>query len=150
ALGVSYEKLGTAAGRRGDSESARRHYARALEYIRPLAKEDPDNLSLQANLALLLARAGTHAEASASALQMLRLSPKYANNLYNVGCCYSLCAAGVGRGQEPSKLSPQDATVRKQYAEMALKALDEAIKQGFSNLNLMRTDADLEAIRSEP
>src|SRR5262249_61055007 len=69
ALGVSHEKLGTAAARRGEVESARQHYAKALESMRPLAKDDPDNLSLLGNLALLLARSGSHGEAAKAALE---------------------------------------------------------------------------------
>ena len=99
---------------------------------------------------LLLARSGAHAEAAALALDMLRLAPQYANNLYNAGCCYALCAAAVGAGKPDAQLTAQEKDLRKRYAEAAMKPLDDAVTQGFCNLTLLGTDPDLDAVRGEP
>jgi hypothetical protein len=40
--------------------------------------------------------------------------------------------------------------LRKRYTEAALKLLAEAVKQGFCNLTLLRTDPDLDGLRGEP
>jgi hypothetical protein len=118
--------------------------------VRPLAREDPDNLSVQASLALLLARSGAHAEAAPLAVSLLRMAPRYANNLYNVGCCFSLCTAAVEGGKPAQALTAQQAAQRDRYAKSALAALEEAVKQGFCNRTLLRTDPDLDAVRDRP
>src|SRR5262249_14994214 len=90
-LAISHEKIGTALLRQGQSPAARQSYDKALEILRPLAAEEPDNLGLAANLTLVLARSGIHAEAAERAADLRRLAPQYTNNLYNVACCYALC-----------------------------------------------------------
>ena len=144
AVAISHEKLGTACRLRGEKEPARQHFKTGLELLGPLAKDDGENLSVQAAYVLLLARSGQHAEASTKAIDVLKLAPEYANNLYNVSCCYALCAAALTPGQ------PNEQARRQDYTKAAIKLLTAALDKGFSNVTLLRTDPDLDPVRGEP
>jgi len=141
-LAISHEKLGAACRLRGDSPAATKHFAEGLELLRPLASDDVDNLSVQAAFVLLLARSGRHEEAAKRAVDLLKQAEDYPNNLYNVGCCFALCAAAVSS-------QPDQQSLRKRYATAALKSLSAALDRGFSNITLLRTDPDLDAVRDE-
>jgi len=141
---ISHEKLGAACRLCGEAKAATQHFDRALEQLRPLARDDVDNLSVQAAFVLVLARSGQHDEASKRAVGLAKLAPTYANNLYNVGCCYALCAAAAGPGQ------PNQKDLRKIYTAAAVTSLSAALDLGFSNITLLRADPDLDAVREDP
>jgi tetratricopeptide (TPR) repeat protein len=149
-LAVSYEKLGSAHAQGGGIEAARDFFSQARDLYRPLVNEDPENLALQASLAILLARSGAHEEAIKQASVTNKLAPTYANNVYNVGCCLALCVPAVAPGKADDLLTPAERDQRKRYADSAVKMLDRAVTLGFNNLNLMRTDPDLDPVRGHP
>src|SRR5690606_41073386 len=119
-----------------------------VKRLRPLAEKDRDNLPLQSDFALLLARAGEHAEAAERAGQLRRLAPRNPGYLYNAACAYSLCAAAVGPGGAVE--TPTAAALRERYAGLAVAALRDAAANGFADRELLRTDADLDPVRGHP
>ncbi len=142
---ISFGKLGGAVARQNRANEAARFYARALDEMRLLIKDDRENLRLVGELALLLAHSGAHAEASQRAEDLHRLAPQNDNNLYNVACCYSLCAAAAERVRPEA-----DTALRRRYLDAALKALGEAIFHGFRDRALLDDDPDLKTVRDEP
>jgi serine/threonine-protein kinase len=146
-LAVSHEKIGAAYQADNDRKAALEHLNKALGLLNPLVKEDVENLALQTTLTTVLARGGVHKEAAARAEALRRLAPEHANNLYNVGCCHALCAAATATAKGTEE---ELQALRRRYTDDALKALGQAIDQGFSNAALLQTDPDLDAVRADP
>jgi serine/threonine-protein kinase len=147
-LAYALSRLGLCAQRQRDPAAAD-HFAQALTLWEQLAaEEDPEMLHIQGELALTLARAGRHVEAAAKARQLMQLSPEYPRNLYNVACCYSLCAEAVAPSSPSDDPSAQ--TLHQQYVEQAMKVLHEAKKRGLENLSFLKVDPDLAAVREHP
>jgi hypothetical protein len=147
-LAYALSRLGLCAQRQNDAAAAG-YFAQSLALWRQLAaEEDPEMLQIQGELALTLARAGQHEEASAQARQLQQLSPEYPRNLYNVACCYSLCAEAVAR-KNPADAA-QAALQREEYLGLALATLQKAKALGLENLNFLLVDPDLAALREHP
>ena len=149
-LAYAWSRLGTASQRLGDHAAASDQFQTSLALWEVLAREeDPEMLQVHGELALGLARAGRHGEAVAKADQLEKLSPEYPRNLYNVACCYALCAGAVA---QQSAGAPDEAAtpLRDQYVERAVQSLRKAISLGLEHLNFLKIDPDLDALRSEP
>jgi hypothetical protein len=109
------------------------------------AEEDSGALLVQGELALVLARAGRHQEAARKAEELQAISPEYARNLYNVACCFALCAESVDR--EEATAQPEQLQLRQHYAQRAMQALQEAARFGLTTAEYLELDPDLKAIR---
>ena len=137
-LGISHEKLGTAQMRAGRAQLARDHYAKALDLIRPLAKDDPDNLaswrtSCSCWPGPVPTRRPPRWPSTCSA------SPRSTPTTSTTPAAATPYTAGSGRGRQTRRPSwtAQEKDLRKHYTEAAMKALDDAVTQGFCNLTLL-------------
>jgi tetratricopeptide (TPR) repeat protein/tRNA A-37 threonylcarbamoyl transferase component Bud32 len=83
-----------------------------------------------------------HLDAAATAEKLRALAPEDGTNLYDVACCYALCAAGVGQ-------SPEESAVRARYVARALQDLAAGVQRGYTKVPDIEQDADLAALRSE-
>ncbi len=141
------------AARRDELERAAaecRSILKTIDDINVALKEPPDTaLRWLLGRAGALARRGRPAEAAATAEKMRQLKPKDAINLYNVACCYGLCAAAVGTGQPADALTPEEKALRAEYVARALKDLRAAAEHGFRNVEKIESDPDLAPLRSE-
>ncbi|HXG10618.1 MAG TPA: tetratricopeptide repeat protein, partial [Gemmataceae bacterium] len=90
-----------------------------------------------------LAGRGSHAEAAATAEALRARAPDNATNLYNVACCYALCARGVAAGKAPADLAADESAARTEYIRRAMEALTQAVRRGYRNGLHLRTDPDL-------
>jgi tetratricopeptide (TPR) repeat protein len=99
--------------------------------------------------ATVLADRGEHAAAALTADKLRELAPKNFNNLYEVACCCALCVPAVARGKKPDQLTAEESAARAKYTDLAIKALTEAVRQGYKNVSHIEIDPDLAAIRSE-
>jgi tetratricopeptide (TPR) repeat protein len=147
-LAVSYISAGNVRQEAGEWDAAREMFAKAVELLRPLAKDDPENIDVQANFVLALARAGQHEEAAGKAEVLRSLAPENFRNLYNVACTYSLCAVALRGGKEESAVSPTDRELASSYVKQALDTLQAALAAGFKDFELLRSDPDLAPLRS--
>jgi hypothetical protein len=85
-----------------------------------------------------LAHCGQEADAVVYAQALRKRAPDNAEFLVQVACCYARSAGGA------------DGLLRQQYATQALAALRDAVRHGYRDLVVLRTEPDLEAIRGEP
>jgi serine/threonine protein kinase/tetratricopeptide (TPR) repeat protein len=67
-------------------------------------------------------------------------------NLYNIACFFS---QGSAQADKDTKLSPADRSrLKTHYANRALEFLRQAIAKGYENLAVLKTDKDLDSLRS--
>jgi eukaryotic-like serine/threonine-protein kinase len=134
----------------GDRAAARDAFQRAIELLRPLAKEDPRSLEKQTNLAVVLARHGDHAEAAERAEALRSLAPENALNLFNIGCCYAVCSTVAAGSKASGELTGADQDLVQSYAGRAVDSLRAAVERGFNDFDLLKRDPDLASLRDDP
>ena len=131
----------------------------ALCQLAPRAIEDLDvALSQTAELVpqllyariAVLARHGRHADVAATAEKLAELKPKGAPSLYDAACGYSLCVAAVAAGKKPEQLSTDEAALREKYAARAIELMRQAVQGGWTNVEHMKKDTDLDPLRERP
>jgi hypothetical protein len=82
-----------------------------------------------------------------------KIREKHSTNnyiLYRLTSIYSLSIPEVAQARQPLPLTDADLAAQAAYCDKALTSLEEALRQGSRDLSNMRTDADLNAIRSDP
>lgn len=97
----------------------------------------PARPGLRMSRALSLARAGDHAKAFAEATALAQSRDADGATLYQLAC---ICACS-------SAAAKDDATLRGQYANRAAELLREAIAKGYKDIEHLRKDDDLKALR---
>jgi serine/threonine-protein kinase len=122
----------------GDKDDANAEFHQCLEIRRELAKETQSKI-LKADLMIALARCGLHAEAVKIAQALLAVSPD--ESLYMQCACGYALAADAAKG---------DAELVKQYTAAAVDCLRKAKERGWTDVANLKTDTDLEPIRSDP
>jgi serine/threonine-protein kinase len=130
--------VGTAALRQGDGPLAAEKFAACLKIREALAGKSPD-VALQKELMLSLARCGEHRRAADIARRLVEASAD-AGTLYDVACCYAICAGPA----------TADSTARQDYVGRALDTLEQAVARGFRDVGNMETDPDLDALHGQP
>ncbi len=99
--------------------------------------------------AAVLARRGRFTEAKAT-IEMLRtIAPKDKAVRYDIACAYAACVAAVTQGKPAGRLTPEQESRRRHYADLAVTALKEAVDLGFTNRSHIVTDRDLIPIFQE-
>jgi serine/threonine-protein kinase len=131
--------VGTAALRQGDGPLAAERFAACLKIREALAGKNQD-VALQKELMLSLARCGKHRRAADIARRLREQSGADAGQLYDVACCYAI-SAGPATADEKA---------RAEYAGLALDVLEQAVARGFGDVGNMETDPDLDAVRDQP
>ncbi|MBI3463761.1 MAG: tetratricopeptide repeat protein [Planctomycetes bacterium] len=123
---------------------------RAIDDIQ-FALEQPREIAVEALVirAVVLARRGLHDEVMVTSEKLLHIGSADANHLYNVACCFSLCAAAVVGDKPPEHLSSDDQAIRSRYAAQAIESLTRAVELGFKDVAHMEADPDFAAIRHE-
>jgi hypothetical protein len=99
-------------------------------------------------LAEALRKLGRPAEAAAVALERQALWPDDPVELYDAACELALCVPLVEAGRAaPSAAGRAE---RRRYADQAMAALVQAVRSGFKDLALLKTDPDLDPLRPRP
>jgi len=140
ATGASSYRIGVLARRRGDEATATRFFAESLALREAIVALDPNNAARRMELMLALARCGEHVRAIEIA-EAVRAGSKDPELLCEVARCYALCAAA---------LRDTDRSLADTYAEAGIKALSEAIDDGYGDRVAFNTDPDLDPIRDLP
>jgi eukaryotic-like serine/threonine-protein kinase len=137
-LAWAHERLGAVNTARGKPAEAKKHYEEALRIRKALWQIEPSNLVREAAYLLTLARSGQRDEAATGAAKLKARAEKKTVLHLDVARCYATCAAG-------------DTPKKREYAEQALSALKLAIAApDFKDAFALKTDFDLEALRSDP
>ncbi len=153
-LSVSLLLLGSALKDSGKAAEAETHYRKALTVTRKLVDDNPTVPEFRIRLVHLLERNGkaqqregkiSQAEASfrAAAAAMEGLRPFTAATLYDLACDQAMLAADAAKSG-----SGLAAAEGRADADRAMDTLRRAVAAGYRNLANMRTDADLDALRS--
>jgi hypothetical protein len=72
------------------------------------------------------------------------------NILYRLTCIYSLSIPAVAEARRPGSISSADKALQSQYLDTALECLDGSLFYGNREYFNVRTDADLNRIRTDP
>jgi tetratricopeptide (TPR) repeat protein len=136
---AAHERLAALALRRGKPAEAERSWRAALEIRAELTPLEPRNLPRQAELALALAHCGRRDEAARNADDLIRTGADRPALLLPLARCFAACAAGES---DPDRR-------RRDVARM-LDALTAAIRQGYRDAVVLKTDPDFAPFRAEP
>ncbi len=154
-LGGVFHNIATA-------HQAAERYAEAIEAYESAAlhqeaawSADPDDINYKILLNLHLGQLGRcqremrQPQAAVEiAMRRKKLWPDNATEIYNVACELALCVPLIGK--ENAELSADETQQRKRIADQAIEVLLEAVTAGFSELDHLKKDPDLDSIRSYP
>jgi tetratricopeptide (TPR) repeat protein len=99
-----------------------------IEFFERILSRDPNYVEVLMNLGDLFTRKGCHRRALQVDLRLARLRPKNAEVFYNLACSYALL----------------------NHKSEAIEALRRAVRLGFTAIDHLLSDPDLEAIRVHP
>ncbi len=132
---------------------AREFQEQALRYTRRALELNPQNRRFRAMLARgfgliaeLQLRAGDESAAEES-LRTLESSAELPMDIYNFACYLSRCLGAVPESPWPAA---KRAAVARAFGDRAIAALRRAVDRGYRNIDLIRTDPDLDPLRSRP
>jgi hypothetical protein len=93
-----------------------------------------------------LAGRGDHVQAAKEALAVARKENLNSMNLYNLACTLLRASTAADRD---TNLSPADRTrLKAQYADQAMDFLRQAAAKGWRNLDVIKKDTDIDALRA--
>jgi tetratricopeptide (TPR) repeat protein len=67
------------------------------------------------------------------------------DNLYNLACCRAVCSTSFG--SENGKRTAEERAEQKRELDLAMEALSKAVAAGYRDLDHLRKDTDLDALR---
>jgi serine/threonine-protein kinase len=153
-LAGNHEGIGWALDRNGKPAEALAAFERAIAILQKLVEANPSETQWQSGLAINLSmvggirlKAGRTAEAVASIRRAvaiwMRLSSRNPYDLYNLSCSHAKLA---GLAAEPnSGMTPAEGRAE---ADRAVDWLRQAVAAGYRKLAVLRTDHDLDPLRS--
>jgi tetratricopeptide (TPR) repeat protein/tRNA A-37 threonylcarbamoyl transferase component Bud32 len=143
-LGACTYHIGATLEKAGQPGEAIASYRQAIAHQRRLLEKLPFSLQERATLresyqalARVLRALGRLTEAAALARERRKLWPGDPSELYAVAGELALCATDHGEAPSP-------------YTGEAIDVLREAVGHGFKDLQRLRTDPELDALRSHP
>ncbi len=150
-------ELGRVLARLGKPDEALEHYRKALAICEERERKNPGGVWEQRELAYLdyemgrIHQAAGRAAESTSALDRARkifeaIADSKALTPYDRACVHALCAGLSGIGT--TELSPHEQAQRRKFAERAVVLLREALSGGNHNPDMIASDIDFEAIKS--
>lgn len=144
--------------RSADQAAAEQAAAATVEWVELLKQPDEQLPTLLAVRCTELARQQKFEDVAQAAGTLRTMSIDAAKGtaneqqgglLYNAACGYGLCAGGV-QPAEGQELTADQQTRRREFQDLALTCLTEAIAAGYDNFKLMRQDTDLSALHDLP
>ncbi len=139
---------------KGNLEDARQIFQQAVNQQREVLDKAPENFQYRRELLWdyreltgVLFQLGELAEAAKWTLEwrkLVRGDPEY---LYEVACDLARCIKGLGEGK--ITLTSEGQARVQEYAEEAMKALRQAVDNGFKNGERMKKDEVLKPLRDQ-
>jgi tetratricopeptide (TPR) repeat protein len=150
-LGRCYQELGHTADKDGRPGPARAQYDKAIGTLEGALSKGYMK-AREVVMTARIGRAGTfnaegnHARAADEAEALARQQNLSSINVYDIACLFCRSAAAAER--DPT-LSPTDrARLKARYADRAMAFLRDAVAGGYGHPLAMRTDIDLDPLRS--
>jgi serine/threonine protein kinase len=150
-LGRCYQELGYTADKDGRPEEARARYDKAIGILEGVLSKGymfAQEVAMTARIgrAATFSAEANHARATDEAEALAKEQNLSAVHVYDIACLFSRSAAAAER--DP-KLSPADRTrLKARYADRAMDFLRDALARGYRHPIAMRTDIDLDPLRS--
>jgi tetratricopeptide (TPR) repeat protein len=139
----------------GQDTEARRCFETAVELGKKLPDVPPSQFSyayIHRGLGKLLRNQGQTAAALKAFQKAVEIgtNPGHEKPLvtYELACARALCSAVLGEGK--AELTAEEQAAKRRYADQAMEALRQAVKEGWENVTWMRKDPDLNALRQRP
>jgi tetratricopeptide (TPR) repeat protein len=137
-------------GRHGEAEEA---FLAAIARQRAVSEKAPQVTKYRQhlsshyfNLARVRRAAGRPAAAADAALERRAHWPEDPNELYAVACDLALCIPLIDQGRGDG--ADERRAERRKYLDLALETLRQAIRAGYGDIARMRSDPDLDPLRS--
>jgi tetratricopeptide (TPR) repeat protein len=158
ALVASYEhELGRVLVVLGKPDEALEHYRMAQNYAEERQRQNPSDVWRERELGYIQYEtgrihlaSGRAREASGSLDRARRhfegIADSAALDPYNRACALAICADLVGSGK--TGLTPEEQSRRKNFAARAVASLREALSGGHQNPDMIASDSDFDAIKS--
>lgn len=155
-LAISQNNIASIERQLGREKEALAAYGRAVAVWRKMARDNPAVPYLHSSLFgfyRMLAHYQRELKQTEQAERTLRLAREVIerlpsdspNDLYNLACFRALCS--TGRAQEKNKPTAEELAGQKRDLDLAMEALHKAIDAGYRDLNRLRNDTDLNALR---
>jgi tetratricopeptide (TPR) repeat protein len=152
-LGITLEILGSVLVHQGNLEGARTLFDQAIERQHAAFTKAPHMLRYQQELirhyrqlTTVLLQSGKPAEAATSTLERRKFLLSDPVDFYDVACDLARCVPLVGT--DKTDLTPAEQAECQKYAKLAVEALQQAIDNGFKNVDRMKKDEALASLRS--
>jgi serine/threonine-protein kinase len=136
-----------------DLGQARRLLEQAEPHHHAALKANPQSVKYQkffrknrVAMTLVLAGLGDHPRAAETAAQILHLGYDPATDAYSTACALSLCVPLAAHDAELAEAPRKEQSRR--YADSAMQALRRALTKGYKDLASLKTDADLNPLRT--
>jgi tetratricopeptide (TPR) repeat protein len=156
-LGQSWNNSGYALAQFKRYESAIAAYGEAVGHQRAAFDRAPHVVQFRkelghahANLSEALLAVRRPTEAAAAALEIRRLWPRDARELYGVARLLAACAAPLGAGKAEGRRGDTEPAEGLVHLEAAMETLRQAIEAGFRDAALLSRDASLTSVHSRP
>jgi serine/threonine-protein kinase len=155
-LSHDHQMMGWALKRVGKLTDALAACERAIAILQRLADADPEVFKWQSDLALdlsyvgsLASEVGRTAEGVTSLRRAVsiwtRLSSRMPHDLYNLSCTHAkLASLASAQG------SGMTAAEGRAEADLSMERLRQAVAAGYRKITFLRTDRDLDPLRSRP
>jgi serine/threonine-protein kinase len=148
-LAQTLSDIATAALRQGNKALAAQKYRAALALREERARKSGD-LAVKKDLMASLARCGEHCRAAEIAETVWKTAPEDRGTLYDVACCFALCAGALAPDKDGARRSAEECRLREHYADRAVQALRAAVAHGHRDVVWTETEPDFDAIHDRP
>jgi serine/threonine-protein kinase len=139
--------LGVVESMLGEDKKAEAHFQACLKNRIVQLQADKNNLQRKVELFLVQARLGMHQEAAKGARDMIETAPKHPGKLFSAACGLGLCIPAVAQSKKPETTIADMRALQQKYADKAIEALREAIRNGFKDKLALETMPDLEPLK---
>jgi serine/threonine protein kinase len=152
-LAMTWGNTGETLRAQGRLEEALKAYQRAAVLLREAVEKAPGVVTFKelcftntGNLARILSELGKVTEAIATVRDLRRILPAHPQNYYQMASAVSLCIPAIAKGKnEPTD---QDRAQQRQLGDQAMEDLRYALVLGYSDVEHLKKDPNLDPLRS--
>jgi serine/threonine protein kinase/tetratricopeptide (TPR) repeat protein len=155
-LGIGYSNAAWAYWRLGQKEAALREFQKAADHLKVFSQNNPAVPTVQSHFVqalrdlAMMQRTLGRTEDAARSLRLARgvverFPRETPGDFYYLACFRAIYAGLIGHAK--ARLSDEEASERREQADQAMAALKQAVAKGYANVEFMKNDKDLAALR---